>query len=310
MMFNPMHMYGFHDLLCPRENNNRSAEDMSLSSNPCRSNMKTQIVDKKSDKKLSFPFKDYAYYTPMNFLKEDYRSNKDMLTTSDTKFDLKKNYCGKFTYHREFDITKTFENLHVNDDNVNFNSKNDVDKVEYRDKFRVSSSDNKEDVNNNDKVTINGSKNNCKGNNGLPLNIRDMKEERRCLSLDDLNSSDEETEQKHEDSDDSDDSDDSHDSDLIEKGPIKPDQRQRFAPYFNYQERNNSVVIPMDYERTAEQIMRNKDYSDKLNPCLDQLSSMNGQNQLLIRSILPDRIEENGDFRSGDPSDVSLLNCH
>lgn len=277
---------------------------MSLSPNTsCRSNMKTQIVNK-SDEELSFLFENYTYYTP---IKKDY---KDMFTTSDiscswrtrpnTKFDLKNDYCGKFTNHDFDNITKTLENLHVNDDNKNVSSKNNLDKIKCRDKLLASPSENKEDVNNNDNVTI---KNYCKRNICLSFNIRE--EEQRCLPPNNLNSSDEEIEQKDEDSYDSDDSYD--DSDLIEKGPIKPEyQHQRAGPYFNCQLRNSSVVIPTDYERTAEQIMRNKDYSDKLNPCLDQLSSMNCQNQLLIKAILPDRVEENGDFRSGDPSGDKL----
>ncbi|XP_029168491.1 LOW QUALITY PROTEIN: probable serine/threonine-protein kinase clkA [Nylanderia fulva] len=192
-------------------------------------------------------------------------------------------------------IIKEFENLHVNDDNKNVSSKNNADKVECRNKLQKSSSDGKEDENNNDNVTINGSKDNCKANKCLPLNIRDV----------------EKIEQKHEDSYDSDDCSNFDDPDLIVKGPIRSGfdyQHQRRAePYFfSYQ--NNCTVTPIeDIEKRAEEIMKNKDYSEKLNPCLDQLSlSLNYQNGLSIGSIDPGRTEENG-FCSGDLSSDTKL---
>lgn len=263
----------------------------------------------------------------LSSLEEDYGSAEHMSTSPDTscrssadadkRFDLEEDFREKLTNFD--DIIEKIENLRFvrnedddeeDEENANRNvdrSENNVDNVEYRDKLRASRHDNHEDVNNNDNVTTDDNDDNC-----LPLNIRDV-EERRRLSLDDGNSLDDdsEAEQKHEDSD---------DSDLIQRGPIKPDFQSLRAghPYIvSCLSRNNNSVdvvthITVDYDKTAEQILRNKDYSDKLNPCLDQLSNSNCRNnQLSIGAMVPDWTGENGNFHSGDPSgDVSLLNCH
>ncbi|KMQ92521.1 nf-kappa-b inhibitor zeta [Lasius niger] len=264
----------------------------------------------------------------LSSLEEDYGSAEDMSTSPDTscrssadkRFDLEEDFREKLT--KFDDIIEKIENLRFvrnedNDDdddeddedeeNANRNvdrSENNVDNVEYRDELRASRHDNHEDnVNNNDNVTTDDN-----DDNSLPLNIRGV-EERRRLSLDDGNSLDDdsEAEQKHEDSD---------DSDLIQRGPIKPDFQSVRAghPYIVscLSRINNSVDvathITVDYDKTAEQILRNKDYSDKLNPCLDQLSNSNCRNnQLSNGAMVPDWTGQNGNFHSGDPSgDVAL----
>ena len=259
----------------------------------------------------------------LSSLEEDYGSAEDMSTSPDTscrssadkRFDLEEDFREKLT--KFDDIIEKIENLRFvrnedNDDdddeddedeeNANRNvdrSENNVDNVEYRDELRASRHDNHEDnVNNNDNVTTDDN-----DDNSLPLNIRGV-EERRRLSLDDGNSLDDdsEAEQKHEDSD---------DSDLIQRGPIKPDFQSVRAghPYIVscLSRINNSVDvathITVDYDKTAEQILRNKDYSDKLNPCLDQLSNSNCRNnQLSNGAMVPDWTGQNGNFHSGDPS--------
>jgi len=73
------------------------------------------------------------------------------------------------------------------------------------------------------------------------------------------------------------------------------------------------AAYAVDYDKTAEQILRNKDYSEKLNPCLDQLSD-SSRNQTLIGAMNlgmePSWIEENNKdiFRNGDSNnDVSFV---
>lgn len=269
-------------------------------------------------------------------LEEDYGSteSEDMSISPDTScrssadadksFDLDKDFREKLTKYE--DIIEKIKNLRFarNDDedneNVNKNvgrtrhpSNENLDNMEYRDscKLQTGRTDN-EDINNNeDNVTVDD-------NEGyLPLNIRDdSRDQKRCHSLYNGNSVDDDSEaeqvarQEHEDSD---------DSDLIQRGPIKPDfQPLRGHPYsmVSWLSRANDgedAAEAVDYDKTAEQILRNKDYSEKLNPCLDQLSD-SSQNQISI-GVMSLPIDsgwtgENGNdiFHSGDPSnDVSFV---
>lgn len=263
-------------------------------------------------------------------LEEGYGSAEDISTSPDTScrssadadksFDLEKDFCEKLTKFK--DIIEKIENLHFTrdeDDDNEENANESVDRstrrvnsennVEYRDtcKSRASSQSDNEDVNNNedrDNITIEDNEN-C-----LPLNIRDV-EERRRLSLDDRNSLDDDSEteqerrQKH--------------GDLIQRGPIKPDYQPLRAghPYSMVSclsRANNSVDVvahvTVDYDKTAEQILRNKDYSEKLNPCLDQLSNSNCRNNqsssigAIVAGLAmdPGWTGENDIFHSGDPS--------
>lgn len=271
-------------------------------------------------------------------LEEGYGSAEDISTSPDTScrssadadksFDLEEDFRKKLTKFE--DIIKKIENLRFtrdeddnNEENANenvdrstrrVNSENNVDNVEYRDtcNSRASSQSDNEDVNNNeDRDNVDD---NC-----LPLNIRDVEELRR-LSLDDRNSLDgdsQEAEQERRQK-----QEDSNDSNLIQRGPIKPDYQPLRAghPYSMVSclsRANNSVDL--DYDKTAEQILRNKDYSEKLNPCLDQLSNSNCRNNqsssigAIVAGLAMDPwTGENGNniFHSGDLSDVSLLNCH
>lgn len=266
-------------------------------------------------------------------LEEDYGSteSEDMSTSPDTScrssadadksFNLEEDFREKLTKYE--DIIEKIKNLRFtrNDDedyeDANENvgrtrhtSNENVDNIKYRDscKSQTGHTDN-EDINNNeDNVTTDD-------NEGyLPLNIRDdSRDKKRCHSLYDGNSLDDDSEaeqQEHEDSD---------DSDLIQRGPIKPDfQPLRGHPYsmVSWPSRANDVadaVYAVDYDKTAEQILRNKDYSEKLNPCLDQLSD-SSRNQISIgaMSLLLDSswTGENGNniFRNGDPgNDVSFV---
>lgn len=74
------------------------------------------------------------------------------------------------------------------------------------------------------------------------------------------------------------DTDDSSET-LIERGPIRPQLYPiRGKPYSMMDNRpslspEKTESIALDYETTAEQILRDKEYSEKLNPCLDQLES-------------------------------------
>ncbi|XP_050448398.1 uncharacterized protein LOC126849959 [Cataglyphis hispanica] len=272
-------------------------------------------------------------------LEEGYGSAEDISTSPDTScrssadadksFDLEEDFRKKLTKFE--DIIEKIENLrftHDEDDdnkeNANenvdrstrrINSENNVDNVEYRDtcKSRANSQLDNEDINNNedcDNVTIDDNED-C-----LPLNIREDVEERRRLSLDDRNSlggdfleAKQERRQKHKDS---------NDSNLIQRGPIKPDYQPLRAghPYSMVSclsRVNNSVDV--DYDKTAEQILRNKDYSEKLNPCLDQLSNSNCRNNqssigAIVAGLAMDPwIGENGNdiFHSGDPNDTATL---
>ncbi|XP_024873087.1 uncharacterized protein LOC112455422 [Temnothorax curvispinosus] len=232
-------------------------------------------------------------------LEEDYGSteSEDMSISPDTScrssadadknFNLDKDFREKLTK----DIIEKFENLQLainkdTNENVGIDktrriSSEKVDNTEYRDscKSQTGHRANNEDINNN--------KNNVTAKNNkscLPLNIRDDTGDKKRRSLYDNNSlnDDSETEQaerqeEHEDSD---------DSDLIERGPIKPNnvQSPREHPYsmISWLSRENNDAL--DYDKTAEQILRIKDYSEKLNPCLDQLSD-SSRNQASIGAM-------------------------
>lgn len=190
-----------------------------------------------------------------------------------------------------------------------------VDNVKYREtrELQTNHHTDHEDINNNeDNVTVE------KNEDRQPLNTRNepCNEERRC-SQEDQDSVDE-----NEEADEQREYEDSDDSDLVERGPIKPDyQPLRGHPYSmvswlsrpcDYED----AVHAVDFDKTAEQILRNKDYSDKLNPCLDQLSN-SSRNQLSIGAIVDGLTMdsgwtgENGDdgvFRNDKPSsDVSAF---
>lgn len=274
----------------------------------------------------------------MSSLEEDYGSteSEDMSISPDTScrssadadksFDLDEDFREKLTKYE--DIIEKIENLRLarnsedtNEDNKNINenvgrtcrtsSVENVDNIEYRDncKSQTGHTDN-EDINNNeDNVTVDDNEG-C-----LPLNIRDdTRDKKRCRSLYDGNSLDDDSEteqarrQEHKDSD---------DSNLIQRGPIKPDfQPLRGHPYsmVSWLSRANDgadAAYAVDYDKTAEQILRNKDYSEKLNPCLDQLSdSSRNQASIGVMGLEPSWTGENNNdiFRNGDPSsDVSFV---
>lgn len=253
-------------------------------------------------------------------LEEDYGSteSEDMSSSPDTScrssadadksFDLDEDFREKLPKYE--DIIKKIENLQVRDnDKVNeyayengrtrLTSSENVDNIQYRDscKLQMGRHTDNEDINNNeDNVTVDDNEG-C-----LPLNIcDDPRDKKLCHSSYDGNSLDNDSEaeqmgrQEHEDSD--------EDSDLIQRGPIKPDfQPFRSHPY---------PIMNLDYDQTAQQILRNKDYSEKLNPCLDQLSdSTQASIGAIGLAMDPNWTGENGNniFRSGDPSnDVNFV---
>ncbi|XP_077262945.1 uncharacterized protein LOC143897867 [Temnothorax americanus] len=193
---------------------------------------------------------------------------------ADKNFDLDEDFREKLTK----DIIEKFENLQLalnkdTNENVGIDrtrriSSEKVDNIEYWDscKSQTGHRANNEDINNNeDNVTAYDNKG-C-----LPLNIRDD-------TGDDSETEQAERQEEHEDSDD--------DSDLIERGPIKPNnvQSPREHPYsmISWLSRENNDAL--DYDKTAEQILRIKDYSEKLNPCLDQLSD-SSRNQASIGAM-------------------------
>lgn len=222
------------------------------------------------------------------------RSSADV----DKNFDLDEDFREKLIEYE--DIIKKIENLGLtqqdnhkdtNKGNENINETVDrtrrgenVDNIEYRDSYKSQTdchTDN-EDINNNeDRVTADDNEG-C-----LPLNIRDdtRDEERRRSSYGgtSLDGDDSDTErQEHKDSDD--------DFDLIQRGPIKPDyQPLRGHPYsmISWLSRPNDgadAAYAVDYDKTAEQLLKNKDYSEKLNACLDQLSDPS-RNQASISAL-------------------------
>ncbi|XP_012532836.1 uncharacterized protein LOC105834709 [Monomorium pharaonis] len=255
----------------------------------------------------------------LNSLEEDYGSteSEDMSSSPDTScrssanadksFDLDEDFREKLSKYE--DIIEKIDNLRLTRDNdkdnedanenTRLSSNENVDNIEYRDSCKLQTgrhADN-EDINNNeDNVTIDDNES-C-----LPFNIRDdPHDKKQCHSSYDGNFQDDDSEaeqtgrQEHADSD---------DSDLIQRGPIKPDfQPFRGHPY--------PVMNLLDYDKTAQQILRNKDYSDKLNPCLDKLSD---STQVSIGGIGlamdPNWTGENGNniFRSGgDPTNDTAL---
>jgi len=259
-------------------------------------------------------------------LEEDCGSaeSEDMSTSPDTScrssadadksFDLEEDFRKKLNKFN--DIIEKIENLRFarndNDEDANENVRGrrnsirseNVDNVEYRDtcKSRTIHRSDSEDINNNESnVTVDNE--DC-----LPLNIHDEPRDDERRSLDDRNSVDDdsevEREQPHED------------SDLIERGPIKPDfQSLRGRPYsmVSWLSRvsDGANTTHVDYDKTAEQILRNKDFSEKLNPCLDQLSNPS-RNQSSIEAIVGSLLHtewtgENDIYRGGNDAvnDVS-----
>ncbi|XP_043585394.1 uncharacterized protein LOC122568980 isoform X4 [Bombus pyrosoma] len=69
-------------------------------------------------------------------------------------------------------------------------------------------------------------------------------------------------------------------NDLIERGPIKSQfcSLTRSQPYWTSVEQPRNFqaneTFPIDYDKTAEQILRDKECSEKLNACLDQLQDL------------------------------------
>lgn len=272
-------------------------------------------------------------------LKKDYGSAEDMSINPDTcrssadmdkSFDLEDNFREKLNSFEN--IIEKVKNLHVgsnkNDDNkknakknidrtCRVSNENNVDNVEYRDTYKSRAncrSDNEDENNNDDDNVTNDDNKYC-----LSLNIRD---EEQCLSSDDRNSNEDDDSEEEQERQ-------KYDSDLIARGPIKPDFQPLRAghPYsmvsslLRANEQCVDVVAHVDYDKTAEQILRNKDYSEKLNPCLDQLSNSNCRNNqsssigAIVAGLAMDygwTGENGGDiFHSRHPSDdVSLLNCH
>lgn len=222
-----------------------------------------------------------------------YRSSAD----ADKSLDLEEDFRRKL--NKFDDIIEKIENLRFvrnDEDDVNENGTRriagnvNVDNIEYR------YADN-EDVNNNES-NDNGSY--------LPLNIRS--DECRISPQDDRH--DHVGRSKIENRPGQEDSEDDP-ADLIERGPIKPDvQPLRRHPYsmVSWLSRAGDVAN-VDYDKTAEQILRNKDFSEKLNPCLDQLSnSSREQSSIGGLALGTDWIAGNADdvYRSGDPAnDVS-----
>jgi len=237
-------------------------------------------------------------------LEEDYGSteSEDMSISPDTSchsstdadkgFDLDEDFREKLTKYE--DIIEKIEKLRLarnnNEDNEDANenihrtrciNSENVDNIEFRDSCKSDHHIGNEDINNNDNITTDDNEG-C-----LSLNIRDDK--KRYHSLYDRNSLDDSEaeqaeQQKREDSD---------DPDLIQRGPVKPNfqpPRTLSYPYSMMtwlQTRTNDsadVAYTVDYDKTAEQILKNKDYSEKLNPCLDQLSD-SSRNQTLIGAM-------------------------
>ncbi|XP_011700625.1 PREDICTED: uncharacterized protein LOC105457580 [Wasmannia auropunctata] len=267
-------------------------------------------------------------------LEEDYGStssteSEDMSTSPDTfcrssagagkSFDLDEDFREKLIKYE--DIIEKIENLRLarnnDEDNEDVDNENvgrtrhisceNVDNIKYRDscKLQTGRHTDNEDINNNeDNVTVDDNEG-C-----LPLNIRDDKN--RCHSLYDGNSIDDDSEAEQEGRQEQEDSDD---PDLRQRGPIKPNfqpPRALSYPYSmvtwlqtTHENDGADAAYAVDYEKTAEQILRNKDYSEKLNPCLDQLSD-SSRNQMLIGTmnlgINSSWIEENDNviFRNGD----------
>ncbi|XP_011635082.1 uncharacterized protein LOC105425832 isoform X1 [Pogonomyrmex barbatus] len=267
-------------------------------------------IEKRTLQHVSIPNR-----SSLSSLEEDYGSteSEDMSTSPDTScrssadadknFNLDEDFREKLTEN----IIEKMENLRLrrNDDedednedaNENFDrtrciNNENVDNVEYRDscKSQTGCHTDNEDINNNENNVTADDNEGC-----LPLNICDEPEDKKRLY--DENSLDDESENEQVEKQESEDSDD---SDLIERGPIKPDfQPFRRQPYtMNWLSHfNDAADAAMDYDKTAKQILKNKDYSEKLNPCLDQLSN---RNQIFEANSIMDSnwIAENGDIHS------------
>lgn len=287
-------------------------------------------------------------YSSVSSLEEDCRSteSEDMSTSPDTSYrssaDADKSFDPEEDFRNELvkfdDIIEKIENLrfvrNINheddsdkneedeDANENVGKKSrrvahkNVNNVEYRDtcELRTNRRTDNEDINNNeDHVTA--EKNQSLNTDEEPRDKgRRRPQEDQDSDVDEDEESEQERQQKHED--------DSDDSDLIERGPIKPDfQPLREHPYsmvswLSRANDNLDTVHAVDYDKTAELILRNKDYSEKMNSCLDQLSN-SSRNQLSIGAIVggltmnsgwTGENTNNSVFRNGEPgSDVSAL---
>lgn len=270
----------------------------------------------------------------MSSLEEDYGSieSEDMSTSTDTScrssadadknFDIEEDFRKKLNQFD--DIIEQIENLQLSRDNVNDDNENvgrtqrvksnKLYNAKYQDSCELQTSQHLEDLNNNENDSKVDDNEGC-----LPLNIcKKSSDEKRHRSMDGLNNLNDDSETERERRHDK----ESNDSGLIERGPIKPDyQPTRGHPYsmVSWLMRANDcadISHSVDYDKTAEQILRNKDYSEKLTPCLDQLTNSN-RNQTTISAIIcenPDLVwtGENGNiFRNENFStDVSPLNYH
>lgn len=266
-------------------------------------------------------------------LEEDCGSAEDMSTSPDTScrssadadksFDLEEDFRKKL--NKFDDIIEKIKHLRFvhNDDNEDANenvrgtrgvSSENVDNIEYRNtcKSQRSHHIDSEDINNNESNVRTDDNEDC-----LPLNIRDEShDEERRESVDNGDSVDEEDPgaERYQPA-----HDESEDSDLIERGPIKPDfQPLRGHPYsmVSWLTRASDNAAHVDYDKTAEQILRNKDFSEKLNPCLDQLDPSRNHSSIgpMVGSLAlnAEWTGENADdvYRSGDPAnDVSENRC-
>ncbi|XP_014478904.1 PREDICTED: uncharacterized protein LOC106746629 [Dinoponera quadriceps] len=270
-------------------------------------------IEKRALQRVSIPD-----YSSVSSLEEDYGSteSEDMSTSPDTSyrssadadknFDLDEDFCKELV--KFDDIIEKIENLrlsrnignHDDDDNDGDEDEDDeycnknvgktsrrvtngnVDNVEYRDtgELRTNRQTDNEDINNNEgNVTVE------KSEDRQPLSTHELSDEERRRALQENQDSEDENEGVEHQPENSD------DSDLIERGPIKPDfQPPRGHPYsmvswLSRPNDNADIAQAMDYDKTAEQILRNKDYSEKLNGALDQLSN-SARNQLSIGAIV------------------------
>lgn len=301
-------------------------EEMQKTANMANLGRVTPIrIEKRTMQRVSIPD-----YSSASSLEEDYGSTESegMSTSPDTSprssadadksFDLDEDFRKKLIVDPKFDdIIEKIGNLRFErndgaggkDTNENIGGtrragSENVDNAEYRDSCmsRMIKQTDGEDINNNeDNVAINGNES-C-----LPFNIHTELDDRNFTNNGD-SEGDQERRRERE-----------NNSNLIERGPIKPDyQPIREHPYsmVSWLSRVNDsadVLHAVDYDKTAEQILRNKDYSEKLNPCLDQLSN-SSRNQSEIDAtgdgltMVSGWTGENGEdvFRHGERnSDVS-----
>lgn len=82
--------------------------------------------------------------------------------------------------------------------------------------------------------------------------------------------------------------DDDDDDDLVERGPVRPpgSQSRHSKPYYTLDwlaatsdSATQNQSYTSDYDSTAERILRNKQFSEKINPCLDKLSDYGQSNR-------------------------------